>query len=151
MRLRLLLRRLTVSAPRMSVRSTLPWPLRWLSTALLLGFCAALGLWAFDFGKKIAGLDGGRVEYIAQLERQVDDLKRQVERMNAVFTWLGGELGKDGFGYGLGLPELSLLCALDWMDFREVYPTARHDDIFGKLRAAYRDRQSMADTRPAVS
>lgn len=83
MRMRLFLRRLTVSAPRMSVRSTLPWPLRWLSTALLLGFSAALALWAFDFGKQIAGLDGGRVEYIAQLERQVDDLKRQVERMKS--------------------------------------------------------------------
>jgi glutathione S-transferase len=77
--------------------------------------------------------------------------KRQVERMNAVFTWLGGELGKDGFGDGLGLPEISLLCTLDWLDFREVYPTTRHDDTFGKLRATYRERQSLADTRPFVS
>jgi hypothetical protein len=77
--------------------------------------------------------------------------QRQVERMNAVFTWLGAELGQDGFGEGLGLPELSLLCALDWMDFREVYPTARHDDIFGTLRATHRERPSLADTRPVAS
>jgi glutathione S-transferase len=77
--------------------------------------------------------------------------QRQVERMNAVFTWLGAELGTDGFGEGLGLPELSLLCALDWMDFREVYPTTRHDDIFGTLRATHRERQSLADTRPVAS
>ena len=77
--------------------------------------------------------------------------QRQVDRMHAVFTWLGTELGKDGFGDGLGLSELSLLCALDWLDFREVYPTARHDDLVGKLRATYRERQSLADTRPVVS
>mgnify|MGYP000735789456 CR=1 FL=1 len=55
MRLRLLFRRLTVSAPRMAVRSALPWPFRWAMLAIVLGFCAAIGLWAFEFGKEIAG------------------------------------------------------------------------------------------------
>ncbi len=41
----------------MSVRSALPWPLRWAVLAIVLGFCAAIGLWAFKFGKDIAGLD----------------------------------------------------------------------------------------------
>ncbi len=77
--------------------------------------------------------------------------KHEVARMETVFTWLGGELGKDGFGDGLGLPEVSLLCCLDWLDFREVYPTARHEDVFGKLRATFRDRESLAETRPVVS
>ena len=57
MRLKLLRRRLSISAPRMIVRSRLPWPLRWVAAALILGFSAALGLWAFEFGKDIAGLD----------------------------------------------------------------------------------------------
>jgi hypothetical protein len=57
MRFRLLRRRLTISAPRMAVRSTLPWPLRWLLGALVLGFSGALALWAFEFGKEIAGLE----------------------------------------------------------------------------------------------
>jgi hypothetical protein len=56
--MRLLRRRLTISAPRMSVRSALPWPFRWAIFAIVLGFCAAIGLWAFEFGKDIAGLDG---------------------------------------------------------------------------------------------
>ena len=59
MRLRLILRRLTVSAPRMAVRSAMPWPFRWAVLAIVLGFCAAIGLWAFEFGKNIAGLDHG--------------------------------------------------------------------------------------------
>ena len=81
MRLRLFLRRLTVSAPRMSVRSALPWPFRWIVAAVVLGFCAAVGLWAFEFGKEIAGIDDGRVEYLARLERDVADLQRELAAM----------------------------------------------------------------------
>jgi hypothetical protein len=54
-----LLRRLTVSAPRMAVRSALPWPFRWACWPGRSGFCAAIALWAFEFGKDIAGLDHG--------------------------------------------------------------------------------------------
>lgn len=81
MRLRLFLRRLTVSAPRMSVRSALPWPFRWVGAAVVLGFCAAIGLWAFEFGKEIAGIDDGRIEYLGRLEREVSDLQRELEVM----------------------------------------------------------------------
>lgn len=56
MRWRLLRRRLSISAPRMAVRSHLPWPLRWAVAALMLGFSAALAMWAFEFGRGIAGL-----------------------------------------------------------------------------------------------
>jgi len=44
MRLKLLRRRLSISAPRMIVRSHLPWPLRWAVVALMFGFSAALAL-----------------------------------------------------------------------------------------------------------
>jgi len=77
--------------------------------------------------------------------------RRQVERIAAVFDWLGGELGRDGFGDGLGLAELSLIATLDWMDFREVYPTARHDAAFAPLRAALRERPSLVATGPVAS
>ena len=62
MRYRLLRRRLTISAPRVTVRSALPWPLRWAAVAIVLGLCAAMTLWAFDLGKRIAGLDAGSRE-----------------------------------------------------------------------------------------
>ena len=38
MRFKLLSRRLTISAPRMAVRSAMPWPLRWAGVAIMLGF-----------------------------------------------------------------------------------------------------------------
>ena len=77
--------------------------------------------------------------------------KRQIERMNAVFTWLAGELGKEGFGTGLGLPEVSLIACFDWLDFREIYPTSRHDDAFRTLRLDFHERPSFAETRPVVT
>lgn len=58
MRWRLLRRRLSISAPRMAVRSHLPWPLRWAVVAVMLGFSGALALWAFEFGRGLAGLPG---------------------------------------------------------------------------------------------
>ena len=78
MRLRLLLRRLTVSAPRMAVRSALPWPFRWAVLAIVLGFCAAIGLWAFEFGKDIAGLDKNTKEVLLQTRAQLADLRDEV-------------------------------------------------------------------------
>jgi hypothetical protein len=71
MRFRLLRRRLTVSAPRMAVRSALPWPFRWAVAAVVLGFCAAISLWAFEFGKAIAGLDGGAKDEVVRLRAEL--------------------------------------------------------------------------------
>lgn len=71
MRFRLLRRRLTISAPRMAVRSALPWPFRWIILAVVLGFCSAIGLWAFEFGKDIAGLEKGSKEEVARLHAEL--------------------------------------------------------------------------------
>src|SRR3990167_4623358 len=71
MRFRLLRRRLTVSAPRVSVRSALPWPFRWLLGAVVLGFSGALALWAFEFGKDIAGLDRNAKQELQQLRAEL--------------------------------------------------------------------------------
>lgn len=84
MRWKLLRRRLSVSAPRVIVRSHLPWPLRWAVLALTLGFSAALALWAFEFGKDIAGLDGSARRELAQLRQEVEQLRVASERARTV-------------------------------------------------------------------
>lgn len=81
MRLRLLKRRLTISAPRMAVRSALPWPFRWAVVAIVMGFCAAIGLWAFEFGKDIAGLDRGSKEAMQQLQLQLESQRKELEQL----------------------------------------------------------------------
>ncbi len=75
MRWKLLRRRLSVSAPRVIVRSHLPWPLRWALAALMLGFSAAIALWAFEFGRTIAGLDRGAQTELTQLREEVVHLR----------------------------------------------------------------------------
>ncbi len=77
MRWKLLRRRLSVSAPRMIVRSHLPWPLRWAALAVMFGFSAAIALWAFEFGKEIAGLDRGAKEELALLRAEMGSLKER--------------------------------------------------------------------------
>ena len=82
MRFRLLRRRLTISAPTMAIRSHVPWPLRWAVVALMLGFSAAIGLWAFEFGKGIAGLDSTSQQELVQLKDETGKLRE--DRQGAV-------------------------------------------------------------------
>ena len=64
----------------MAVRSALPWPFRWLVIAIVFGFCASIGLWAFEFGKDIAGLDRGSKEEIVRLRAQISDLQGELDK-----------------------------------------------------------------------
>ena len=84
MRLRLLRRRLTVSAPRMAIRSHTPWPLRWLLAAVVLGFSGALALWAFEFGKDIAGLDRNAKQELEALRSEVQQLRADLGRAQSI-------------------------------------------------------------------
>ena len=68
----------------MIVRSHLPWPLRWAVLAMTLGFSAALALWAFEFGKEIAGLDRHTHRELAQLRIEVTALRADNERARAI-------------------------------------------------------------------
>ncbi len=65
----------------MSVRSAMPWPVRWIGAAVVLGFCAAIALWAFEFGKEIAGIDDNRIQDLTRLEREVVELQRDLVTM----------------------------------------------------------------------
>jgi hypothetical protein len=84
MRWKLFRRRMSISAPRMIVRSHLPWPVRWAVLALAFGFSAALALWAFEFGKDIAGLERGAKEELVQLRADAQRLRDDRERAQSI-------------------------------------------------------------------
>jgi hypothetical protein len=86
MRFKLLRRRLTISAPRMAVRSAMPWPLRWAAAAIVLGFCGAIALWAFEFGKDIAGLDTGAKEELLRLRGDMAKIRDERDKAQSVFN-----------------------------------------------------------------
>ena len=73
---------------------------------------------------------------------------RQIERADAIFAWLTSQLvdGKS-FEGAFGLAELSLVCALDWMDFRQSYDTKRAVGL-ARLREAWSERPTLVATRP---
>ncbi|WP_241687752.1 DUF6776 family protein [Janthinobacterium sp. 17J80-10] len=55
LRLKLWRRRLSVAAPRVSIRHHLPWPLRLLLVAIVLGMAGAIALATYDLGRNLTG------------------------------------------------------------------------------------------------
>ena len=92
LKFRLFRRRLTISSPRMAVRSALPWPVRWIMGALMLGFSAAIALWAFEFGKGIAGLDTNAREELKLLRAEVSVLRAERDRAQSIVNTSGSLL-----------------------------------------------------------
>lgn len=92
MRWKLLRRRLSVSAPRVIVRSHLPWPLRWAVAAVALGFSGALALWAFETGKQLAGVGSDLRDEVAQLHAEVQSLRTERDRAQSIANAADGLL-----------------------------------------------------------
>jgi hypothetical protein len=92
MRFRLLRRRLTISAPKMAVRSSMAWPLRWAVAALVLGFCAAIALWAFELGKNLTGVDDNAKEELTKLRTEVAQLREEREKVQSIVNTSGSLL-----------------------------------------------------------
>jgi len=59
----------------------MPWPVRWAGLALVAGFCAAIALWSFEFGKEIAGLDVGTKTLLQQMRAENAALRTQVQQL----------------------------------------------------------------------
>lgn len=95
LKFRLFRRRLTISSPRMAVRSALPWPVRWMVGAVMLGFSAAIGLWAFEFGKNIAGLDTNAKDELKLLREEVVQLRQDRDKAQTIANTSGSLLTAD--------------------------------------------------------
>jgi hypothetical protein len=84
MRWKLLRRRLSITAPRVTVRRHLPWPLRWAAVAVVFGFSAAIALWAFEVGKDLAGLDRDAKLELERLREEQATLRNDRDKAQAV-------------------------------------------------------------------
>ena len=87
MKFKLLLRRLSISAPRMTVKTQRPWPLSLLMLASAIGLGGAVALWTYDLGraftgtKRLATTDA--VAYQAQLQKLGADRDQLSATVNA--------------------------------------------------------------------
>jgi len=68
----------------MAIRSGLPWPVRWLLAAVVLGLSAAVALWAFEFGREMAGLDPLDTQALTQLREDNERLRSELASASAV-------------------------------------------------------------------
>ena len=73
----------------MAVRSAMPWPLRWAVVAIVLGFCGAIGLWAFELGKDIAGVDSGAKEELLRLRTDVAKIRDERDKAQSILNTSG--------------------------------------------------------------
>lgn len=92
LKFRLFRRRLTISSPRMAIRTSLPWPLRWALGAMMLGFSAAIALWTFELGVSIAGLDKDAKLELTRLREEVAALRAERDKSQSVANISGSLL-----------------------------------------------------------
>lgn len=92
MKFRLFRRRLTISSPRMAIRTSLPWPLRWAMGAMMLGFSAAIALWTFELGVSIAGLDKDAKLELSRLREEVAALRAERDKSQSIANISGSLL-----------------------------------------------------------
>ncbi len=77
--------RFGIAAPKVSVRTHVPWYLRWLGIAVMLAFSAALALWMYDAGRRFAGFDRSEVEQeLSSARSELAKLREEFERLRAI-------------------------------------------------------------------
>jgi len=93
MRRKLWLRNMSVSAPRVTVRSSLPWPMRALLGFLAAALAAAAGIAIYEYGRDIAGPDRRQLATeIEQLTTQLHETAAERDRSDALANAYEGEL-----------------------------------------------------------
>jgi hypothetical protein len=76
--------RFGIAAPKVSVRTHVPWYLRWLGLAVMLAFSAALAAWMYDAGRRFAGFDRSEVEQeLSAARRELGKLRAELEPLRA--------------------------------------------------------------------
>jgi hypothetical protein len=92
-RARQFFRHFRIDAPRMAVRSHLPWPWRAVTLLTLLAVVGGMWWWGFDFGQIFGGFNRKEVEArLATLEADNAKLKSEAQGLRARATHLESEL-----------------------------------------------------------
>ncbi len=77
--------RFGIAAPKVSVRTHVPWYLRWLGIAVLFAFSAALAAWMYDAGRRFAGFDRSEVEQeLSAARSELAKVRDELKRLSAV-------------------------------------------------------------------
>ena len=75
---------MSISAPKMTIKTHLPWPLRALFLVVVIGLGGALAMWAYDLGRNFAGLNPGAArDQVASLAEQVKKLSDERDKFSS--------------------------------------------------------------------
>nr|WP_322785767.1 DUF6776 family protein [Noviherbaspirillum massiliense] len=78
LKLKLWLRHLSISSPRMTIKTQLPWPLRILYLAVVLGLAGAIAMWTYDLGRGLAGVtSAGIKERLVEYQERIEKLSAE--------------------------------------------------------------------------
>lgn len=93
MKWKLLLRKLSISSPEVSVRSHLPLPLRRLLLFLMLALAAAAGVGIYEYGRGFGGPDRRALSAdIERLKSQLREAEAERSRLTATVTALEAQM-----------------------------------------------------------
>jgi len=82
--LKKLRQRFGISAPKVAVRTHVPWYVRWLLLAVLLSFSVALAAWMYDAGRRFAGFDQSEVrDELAAMRNELQAARGELGRLRA--------------------------------------------------------------------
>jgi hypothetical protein len=73
---------MSIAAPKMTIKRHLPWPLRAVFLAVVVGLGGAVAMWAYDLGRNnFSGLNpDGMRDQVAQLSEQIKNLNAEREQ-----------------------------------------------------------------------
>tara|TARA_R110001599_G_scaffold353676_1_gene595011 strand:+ start:32635 stop:33390 length:756 start_codon:yes stop_codon:yes gene_type:complete len=78
------LQRWSVGAPRMTIKNHLPWPLRAVFIAIVLGLGGAIALWTYDQGRNFTGFKPAVTkEQYADLQQTLQQVQQERDRFEA--------------------------------------------------------------------
>jgi len=78
LKFKLWLRRWSISAPRMTIRTQLPWPLKAIFLAVVVGVGGAIALWGYDLGRSLTGFNpGANRDELANYKEQLEKLSHE--------------------------------------------------------------------------
>jgi hypothetical protein len=78
LRMKLWLRRMSVSAPRMTIKTQMPWYWRLAFAVVVVAVGGAGALWAYDTGRSLAGINPGATrQQVAALKDELEKLRTE--------------------------------------------------------------------------
>jgi len=84
-KLRKIGRRFGISAPRVAVRTEMPWYLRWIVVLVLVALTAAVGAWMYNAGQRLSGFDREEMAHkLSAANAELDANRKELERLRAI-------------------------------------------------------------------